>query len=184
MFSAIILAAGESKRFGSPKQLFKINNHTLIEHAISAFTGIDEIIIVLGAHRELIEPILPKNFTIAVNENFKSGQTSSLLCGLKKVSADTQGVFVLPVDCALVNPQTVIKIKEEFTKHKPLIAIPVFNAHKGHPPLYSAKLLNELTTLKIEEPLYTINRKYEKETLLVEVDDENVLKNINTPKDV
>jgi molybdenum cofactor cytidylyltransferase len=184
MFSAIILAAGESKRFSSPKQLFKINNKTLIEHAVAAFTDADEIIVVLGANRELITPILPKNIAVAVNENYKSGQTSSLLCGLKKVSPNTQGVFVLPVDCALVKPQTVKKLIEEFNKHNPLIAIPLFNGHKGHPPLYSNRIIKDMLALKNDEPLYTINRKYEKDILLVDVNDENVLKNINTLEDI
>jgi molybdenum cofactor cytidylyltransferase len=185
MLSAIILAAGESKRFGSPKQLYKINNKTLIETAINAFTQakIDQIIVVLGAHRELIAPVIPKNITIAVNEIFQNGQTSSIHCGLKKVSSASTGVFILPVDCALVGQQTIAALATQFKTNKALIAIPVYNNHKGHPPIYAAKIIPDILALNYNEPLYTINQKLAKETLFVNVDDANILKNINTPHD-
>ena len=121
MFSAIILAAGESSRFGSPKQLFPVNHKPLILHAIDAFKRVDETIVVLGANRELIAPIIPKNIKIAINEQYQAGQTSSIQCGLKKTSADSAGIFILPVDCALISAQTAETLIAQFEKQKTII---------------------------------------------------------------
>jgi molybdenum cofactor cytidylyltransferase len=185
MLAAIILAAGESKRFGSPKQLYKIDNKTLIETAIATCVSakIDQIIVVLGAHRELIEPILPKNITIAINEHYLNGQTSSIQCGINKLTADVDAFFVVPVDLGLIKTQTIAALTAQFKQAKPLIAIPTYNSHKGHPPLYAISVAKNILALKNDEPLYTINIKFAKETLLVSVDDANILKNINTPHD-
>lgn len=186
MNSVIILAAGESTRFGSPKQLAKINNKTLIECVINSFrkAQVDEIIVVLGAHREEIQKILPSDVILAVNEQYKSGQTSSIKCGLQKLSKNCDNLLIAPVDLALIKPETIQKIIAEFQKSDKLIGIPTFNAKKGHPPIYKAKVKSQIVKLNDNEPLYLVNHSLIKETLLIEVDDAGILTNINTPDDL
>lgn len=187
MITAIILAAGESKRFGSPKQLAKINNQdTLIEHLIKTLddTCVDETIVVLGAHREEIQQILPKNIKISINEQFQKGQTSSLKCGLKKVSNDCKRFLVFPVDTPLIKSETINEIINKFILSKANIGIPTYADQKGHPPIYDIKLKTEILELKNEQPLYLINQKFAANTLLIEVFDPGVLININTPQDL
>jgi molybdenum cofactor cytidylyltransferase len=54
MLSAILLAAGESKRMGEPKQLMPFGQSTLLEQAINNLmnSAVDEIIVVLGYKAE------------------------------------------------------------------------------------------------------------------------------------
>jgi molybdenum cofactor cytidylyltransferase len=53
---AVILAAGESKRMGSPKMLLPFNGSTMIECVIANVTksDADKIIVVLGAEKEAL----------------------------------------------------------------------------------------------------------------------------------
>jgi len=99
------------------------------------------------------------------------------------LAAGVDAFFVVPVDLGLIKPQTIAALTAQFKQAKPLIAIPTYNSRKGHPPVYAAKLIPDILALNYNEPLYTINRKFEKETLLVEIDDANILKNINMPHD-
>ncbi|VAX34845.1 hypothetical protein MNBD_UNCLBAC01-1087, partial [hydrothermal vent metagenome] len=83
MLSCILLSAGASARFGSPKALAKqpSNNRPIIEKIQKTLlkTKIDEIIIVLGAHAESIKPFLlkHKNIKVVYNKDHNFGQTSS-----------------------------------------------------------------------------------------------------------
>ncbi|MEW6170373.1 MAG: nucleotidyltransferase family protein [Candidatus Omnitrophota bacterium] len=186
MVSIILLAAGESKRFGSPKQLAKINSTTLIEYLISKLekTKVDEIIVVLGAYKEKIEKLIPSYIKIATNKDYQEGQTSSLKIGLENISSDAKYFLVLPVDIPAISAETIDFVIDKFINSKFLIGIPSYKNQKGHPPIYSIKLKNQILELKNNKPLYTINHQFIGQTLDIPVDDKNILFNINTPEDL
>jgi len=62
MISAIILAAGASRRMGQPKMLLPWGKVSVLEHVISVFAGagIEDILVVTGAVREQIEETVVK----------------------------------------------------------------------------------------------------------------------------
>ena len=187
MVSCILLAAGESKRFGSPKQLAKINkSQTIIEYIISNLlkTGIDEIIVVLGAFKEQIKPLILKDIKVCVNENYQKGQTSSLKIGAKNISKNSDCFMVLPVDMPLVKPETFDYLIDKFKEAKKLIVIPSYKYKKGHPPIYDIKLKDGILKMGDDEPLYSLNNKYVEQSIIIPVDDSAVITNINTPQDL
>ncbi len=64
MISAILLAAGQSKRMkGENKLIKKIQGVPLIKHSVKNIlaSSIDELIVVLGYQKETIENIIDKN---------------------------------------------------------------------------------------------------------------------------
>ncbi|MEW5758980.1 MAG: nucleotidyltransferase family protein [Candidatus Omnitrophota bacterium] len=187
MTSSIILAAGASSRFGSPKQLAKLKNgQTLIMHIISTLqrTKVDEIIVVLGAFKDQIQKILPKNIKICINENYLKGQTSSLKTGLENISINTDYFLVQPVDIPTVSEKTINQIIDKFKISNALIGIPVYQNKHGHPPIYNIKLKNEILSLSDNQPLYSINHRFSNQTINIEVNDPAILANITTPKDL
>lgn len=81
---ALLLAAGESRRMGRPKQLIKFEGLPLIARTIESIleSGVSRIVVVLGAHRELIRPICKAYpVEVVINENWQSGMGSSVKCG-------------------------------------------------------------------------------------------------------
>ena len=52
MSTGILLAAGEGRRFGGPKQLARVDGRPLIEHALEALHDLDRRIVVLGARAD------------------------------------------------------------------------------------------------------------------------------------
>ena len=79
MISAILLAAGESKRMGGENKLKKkIDNEPLIKHSIQNIlnSNIDELIVVVGYQEEIIKKLIIKNKKIKIisNKNFKNGK--------------------------------------------------------------------------------------------------------------
>src|SRR5512140_1251978 len=86
MISAIILAAGESKRMGQPKMLLRWGKTTVLAQVISTFqeAGIADILVITGGAKEQVERIVHHYGARGVfNEQFAGGEMlSSLQLGL------------------------------------------------------------------------------------------------------
>ena len=95
MISAILLAAGQSKRMKDENKLLKkIRGIPLIKHSIKNIldTLINELIIVTGHQKEVIEKIIDKNEKIKFvhNKDFESGMASSIKTGLNNLSKNSE----------------------------------------------------------------------------------------------
>ena len=108
MISAILLAAGKSKRMDGENKLIKeIKGTPLINFSIKNIleSSIDELIIVLGFQKKIIEKSIDKNNKIKLvfNKNFESGMASSIKAGLKNLSSKTDAFFICLGDMPKVN---------------------------------------------------------------------------------
>jgi len=184
MISCILLSAGESRRFGSPKALAKINNQTVIERLVQMLVSskLDEVIVVLGANAKQIEPYLLKHKKVRVvyNKNYNLGQTSSFQAGLRAVSKEARGIMLLPVDYPLVEAETINFLIEKFEKDSEKIMIPVYKDKKGHPPAFPASLKDEFLSLSVDKGLNVIAHRYPEKIKLEEVLDLGVTQTFNT----
>ena len=104
----LILAAGESKRMGEPKQLLPYNNSTLLLHSIEQAAGIkySDIFIVIGAHfTNIFKSIRGQKATILMNNNWQDGMGSSLSKGIELIKKKDKydRVLVTLSDLPLVN---------------------------------------------------------------------------------
>ena len=85
MITAIILAAGESKRMGEPKMLMPWGKSTVLQTVISTFqaSGIKDILVVTGGAHQQVESLIGKTVETVFNENYQSGEMlSSIQLGL------------------------------------------------------------------------------------------------------
>ena len=98
MISAILLAAGQSKRMnGENKLTKKIQGIQLIKLSVKNIlaSSIDELIVVLGHQKEIIEKLIDKNEKIkfVFNKDFESGMASSIKTGIDNLSDKTEAFF-------------------------------------------------------------------------------------------
>ena len=184
MITCVLLSAGLSQRFGSPKALAKLNDGTVVEHLqkMLAETQVCEIIVVLGAHADQIKPHIldHKKVRSVYNKDYNFGQTSSFKAGLEDVSDNTRGVLLLPVDYPIICADTIDLLIRNFLDNHPPILIPTFEGHKGHPPLFSIDLRKEILALDNEIGLNTIARAHQAETTVLPVEDVGVISAFNT----
>lgn len=83
--SVLVLAAGMSQRMGSPKQLLRMGETTLLERTLSNIrrANVDEIILVLGFAAEEIQRTISTNGLVTViNHEYQQGMGTSLSAGL------------------------------------------------------------------------------------------------------
>src|SRR3989338_2338939 len=187
MISCLLLSAGFSSRFGSPKALARLNGQTLIEHLqkLLLSTQLHEIIIVLGHGAEEIKPFLfkHKKITVVYNKDYKFGQTSSFKCGLKDVTAQATGILLLPVDYPVIKAETFDTLITLFEKKKPVALIPSYQDQKGHPPILNVGLKNEFLALKDSVGVNTVFHHHRDDVTVLPVDDAGVLKSFNTKEE-
>ena len=99
MIVAIVLAAGEGRRFGSVKQLHPIDGRPMLEHVLAAVeaSGIHHRLVVLGAHADAILAGVPLHGTRPViADDWRSGQAASLASVLTTLPEEvTEALIVL-----------------------------------------------------------------------------------------
>ena len=187
MISCVLLSAGESSRFGSPKALAKLNHGNVIENIQEKLlqVGVDEIVIVLGAWSQEIKTSLLKHTQIKVvyNKDYNLGQSSSFKVGLQQISPAAEGILLWPVDYPFILQATIQTLVDSFKKDVPLILIPTYQNKKGHPPIFHKRLKNEFLNLDHTKGINTIGQKYEDQVKLFPVNDSAVIKSFNTQEE-
>ena len=108
MISAILLAAGQSRRMNGENKLTKeIEGIPLIKLSVKNIlaSSIDELIIILGYQKEIVEKLIGKNEKIkfVFNKDFESGMASSIKTGLDSLSEKTEAFFICLGDMPMVN---------------------------------------------------------------------------------
>src|SRR5438105_2577084 len=79
MTAGIILAAGASRRMGTPKALLDFHGESFVERLIRIVTRVaDPVIVAVGHHAEAIQKQVQASVTWAVNPDPDRGQLSSL----------------------------------------------------------------------------------------------------------
>jgi len=184
MISAIILAAGQSKRMGQPKMLLPWGKSTVIEHVIRTFlnAGIENVIVVTGGAREQVEGTISQYPVRKIhNTDYADGEMlSSIQCALKAMPAEVQAALIGLGDQPQVQEKSVRLICEEYQGRKSRLIVPSFQMRRGHPWLVARPLWNEILELKPSESPRDFLTRHANEIHYVNVDTPSVLADLDT----
>lgn len=187
MISAIILAAGESKRMGRPKMLLPWGTTTVLGQVISTFrqAGVDPILVVTGgAHRQVEQVIHQYGAQSVFNDFYSSGEMlSSLQLGLTAQTDQVQATLIGLGDQPQIQVGTVELICATFRDKKSKLIVPSYQHRRGHPWLVERSLWKELLTLRSPQSPRDFLNKHAKEIEYVTVNTPTVLADLDTPQD-
>ena len=186
MLSAILLAAGGSKRMGEPKQLMPLGSSTMVEQAIDNLlnSAVNEVIVVLGYKaEEIIKSLAAKPVKFAINPNYQQGMSTSIIAGLNLVDRQAQAVMLALGDQPLVDSQTINRLIDEFYNHDKGIAVPTYQGRRGHPIIFAIKYKQKLLELEGDIGGRQIIQYHPDDILEVAVDAESVITDIDTRAD-
>ena len=183
MISAILLAAGQSKRMGGENKLTKeIEGIPLIKRSVKNIiaSAVDELIIILGYQKEIIEKLIDKNEKIkfVFNKNFESGMASSIKTGLNHLSEKTDAFFICLGDMPMVNKNIYnLLIK---SKNNKKIIVPAYKSEQGNPVLFSKSMKKEIMTIEGDVGAKKILELNKDQILNIETNDQSVTRDFNT----
>jgi len=191
MISAIILAAGESKRMGQPKMLLKWGKTTVLEHVISvlANAGVEDIVVVTGAARDEVEKVVAvaqANYSVrsVFNEGFVEGEMlSSIQRGLRDLAEKGADAALIALgDQPQVREGSVRRVCEMFKETGSPLVVPSYHMRRGHPWLVEESLWGEMLAMRAPQtPRDFLNARAD-QIKYVEVDDEGILADLDTPE--
>jgi len=185
MISAILLAAGESKRMGKPKQLMPLGRTSILEQTIDNYLNseVNEVIVVLGHRAEEAKRIMAaRPVKLAINPNYQQGMSTSIIAGLNMVDSRARAVVIALGDQPFIDSQTLNRLIDEFYNHDKGIAIPVYRGRRGHPVIFAIRYKGELLELKGDIGGREIIDRHPDDVLEVPVNCEGIYIDIDTNK--
>jgi len=182
----LVLAAGKSQRMGRPKPLLRVFGQTFLEHIVSEARQ-SELIgvkIILGHLADIILKSMPQfEADIVINPAYEQGQLSSLIQGLKAIQGHSiDGVMLFLVDHPFVSRNVINKLLQSYSEHDQPIVVPTFRGRRGHPLIFGRELFSELINAPLDRGAVSVVRKHQEDVLSIEVEEEGVLIDIDTPE--
>ena len=206
--SAILLAAGASRRMGTLKALLDWQGQPLIVHQIVALrqAGAAEVVVVLGHRADELQARIGVNSEVyavggvrcVVNNDYARGKTTSIIAGVRSIagagsiaasdateqSAQSDGpIILLNVD----QPRRAAVIRRILDAHRSspdaLITIPTYGGKGGHPIVVSRTLRPEMLALtEATQGMRALTERHQSRTQRIELDAPELLWDVNTPE--
>ena len=183
MISAILLAAGQSKRMNGENKLTKeIQGIPLIKLSVKNIlaSSIDELIIVLGHQKEIVEKLIDKNEKIkfVFNKDFESGMASSIKTGLNNLSEKTEAFFICLGDMPMINQDVYNQLIR--SRNNKEIIVPTYKGQQRNPILFSKSMKSIIISIEGDIGAKKILEQNKDKILKVKIDDINITKDFNT----
>lgn len=148
----ILLAAGNSSRYGSPKLLVEVDGTPILARVARMaveVAGREAVVVVLGAHAERLEPLVrDASAAIAFNPNFGEGIASSIRAGVACVPAGTAAAMILLADQVALAAGDLRRLVASWERQPDRIVAAQYGGTTGAPAIFPADLFNELAALQ------------------------------------
>lgn len=151
---ALVLAAGQSRRMGRPKLLLPYRGGTILEATLNSVleSAVDGLVIVANPRiEEYLAGDLPERCFVVVNDDPASEMLTSVKIGLARAAAEfdlspDDGLLVLPGDQPQVSGGVITTLAETYRlpRRPPEILVASYRGQRGHPSLFSVRILAEI----------------------------------------
>lgn len=171
---------------GRPKPLVKLGRKTILQHVLTNLRAsqVDEIVVVLGHRAEEIIPALKgTDCKIVVNPQYTEGMSSSIGRGLGAVDPRAQAALIALGDQPYIPPEVIDLLLRKYGEQNRGIVVPISGGQRGHPVIFGRKYWSELQALKGDVGGKELLQRHAEDVLEVEVPEEGVLVDIDSPGD-
>jgi len=188
MISAILLAAGQSKRLRYENKLIKnYKGKHLINHILKSLikSKVNKIIVVLGHESKKIKKIVLKSKKIifVVNSSYKKGISSSIKSGLKKISKKNIGFLIVHADMPLISKKILNTLCSTIKTKNKEIFVPVYKKKIGNPLAFKYSMIQYFKKIKGDRGAKKLIRLYKSKVQMVNIKSKSILIDFDQLKD-
>ncbi|MEL6824306.1 MAG: nucleotidyltransferase family protein [Calditrichota bacterium] len=189
MITAILLAAGASRRMGpANKLMLSYEGKPMLLHTLDALieSKIERIIVVKGHQPEAVEATIKDRTVRSVcNPDWERGMTGSIQAGVGIADLGSSGYMICQADMPDILTSTYNKLYDRFFKldSGQQILLPAFKKKRGNPVLFGRSYRQEILRHTEPEGCRALVKKNSSRVSIVEVDDPGILRDIDTPKE-
>lgn len=184
----VLLAAGESRRFGADKRWATLasDEEPLWLRSLNCFTplGIAGVLVIRSAEAADFKPKLPGNFRLLENQLASQGMESSRAAGLAVVEADY--AMIALADMPFIRPETVqtlLSAARRLDNHSSIIQ-PAYKGQPGHPKLFRRALFDALKQCRLPIDTKRLLDRYSDSTFTIDVSDAGILRDVDRRSDL
>jgi molybdenum cofactor cytidylyltransferase len=120
----------------------------------------------------------------AHNENFAAGgMLSSVKTGVATLPPHVEAFFLVLGDQPAVRSSTLIALRQAWQQTRAPVVVPMHGRRRGHPVLFDRSCIAEILALPRDATLKNVVQAHTLQTVELDVDDEGVLHDVDTPAD-
>jgi molybdenum cofactor cytidylyltransferase len=185
--AGVVLAAGESRRMGRPKQLLPFGERTILERVVDTLlaAGIGEVVVVLGHLADRVRVVLgDRPVRAVVNESYRQGMLSSVKCGVRAIGVEYDAVLFALGDQPHIESVVVNEVIRAYRAGNAGMVIPRYGAKKGHPIIINLQKYREaILNLPEDGGLNALMQEHADDVRLIDVATEDIIRDIDVPDD-
>jgi molybdenum cofactor cytidylyltransferase len=184
--AGIILGAGLSSRMGEFKLLLPWkDDNPIIWHLVEMLKSLplEPLILVTGHRAEELKKLFSESpIQLVHNPDYAEGEIlSSFKIAMTALPADVDAVLVFLGDMPLISLKTVQTLIDSYQAEK--IIIPHYQENPGHPRMFTKRFFGELLALEAPAQPRALLQSNPDALVVLEVEDEGILIDIDTPDD-
>jgi len=185
MVTGVILAAGQGRRMGEPKQLLTLGGKPMVWHVATTAcqAGFDEVRVITGAYAPAVQQVLQElPLKLIYNEDWGQGQSTSVKKAVQSITTEDQKVVFLLADQPLVDTQLINNLIKAYHETKSSIILPRWQSQPGNPVLFDLGVWRSaLLQLSGDEGARQIIRQNQEEVHYIELLEGQAFLDVDTP---
>jgi molybdenum cofactor cytidylyltransferase len=181
----VVLGAGKSSRFGTPKQLLPFGDTTLLGQAVrnANASALDRVVVVLGrASEELRASVDFGRAEVVENTACGTGCASSLLAGLDAAGGDCEAIVLLLGDQPGVRSEFIDHVVATWRRERPWAAVTSYVGYLGHPFVFAREAFGELRGLHGDKAVWKLIEAHPERVSRVKIE-APLPPDVDTPED-
>jgi molybdenum cofactor cytidylyltransferase len=187
VIAAVILAAGASRRMGRAKLTLPWQgSRTIIDHVVDVYrgAGASPIVVVSAEGDPTLTQVLTSMAVKRVSVPSGGEMLASVQAGLSALDEpEVEAALLAPGDHPLLGAETVRLLIDVWRAERATIIAPSIDGRRGHPILVGRPVWAAILSLPADLSLRSFLRDRGDQIRYVVVEDQGVLRDIDTPQD-
>lgn len=185
-FSAILLAAGESRRMGAVNKLtLPVAGQPLLRRTAETLlqAGLRELVAVVGYQQQTVRELLHGlSLRIVENENYAEGQMTSVHCGMGALQQTCDGVLICLADLPLLAVDDLRRLTDAFANCPTSVLVPTYQGERGNPIVLAYQHRQRILAGDRNLGCKRLIKKHPELVTAMEMDNDHLVFDLDTPE--